>query len=123
MQAIRKEVGAVFVPVGDIVRSARWYETLFDLPGGAASHEGRIHDVPLSGGMRLILDAHKPVVNSSQPLCYFHSDDIFAAEVELQRKGVQTIGAIQDIGSVWMLTFVDPDGNLMMLCQHKQGGA
>lgn len=107
----------VFVPVRDIGRAIIWYSELLGLPIGTTTHEGKIYNVPMQGDVGLILDAHQEVTNSSQPLFFFWTTDIEAAASFLRARKVETVGGIQDIGSVRILTFVDPDGNRLMVTQ------
>lgn len=100
-------------------RAIQWYSWLFGLPVGDTSHEGKINDVPMNGETSLILDGNKPVVNSSQPLCYFWTRDIHAAHDFLCEGCVELVGDVLDIGSVSFLTFKDPDSNLLMICQRN----
>ena len=114
---IQNRIGNVFVPVSDMDRAIEWYSDLFDLPVGEASHDGTIYDIEMDGETGLILDANKPVENSSQPLCFFWSDDLGAVHEHLEERDVPIDMDIEDIGSVSFLTFEDPDGNRLMACQ------
>jgi predicted enzyme related to lactoylglutathione lyase len=109
----------VFIPVSDMQRSIQWYSQLLDLPVTAPSHGGKIYDLPMEGETGVILDAHKPVTNSSQPLCFFWTADIQATLALLQAHNVDILGEMADIGSVTTLTFRDPDGNLLMVCEAR----
>ncbi len=109
----------VFIPVSDIAQAARWYSALFGLPLTEPTHEGKIYDLPMETEPGVILDAHRPVRSSSQPLCFFWTEDIAAAHQHLVALGVEIVGAVEDIGSVQTLTFRDPDGNLLMVCQRS----
>lgn len=117
---IENRIGCVFVPVTDMRRATEWYSRLFEQPVKTTSHEGRIYDLPMNGEAGLILDAHKPVVNSSQPICFFRTGDIHAAQRFLSENHIEIVREIEDIGSVFTLTFKDPDGNLLMACQQNQ---
>lgn len=117
--AIQRRVGMVFIPVSDSEQSARFYCALFGLPVSETSHAGKISDLPMEGEVGVILDAHRPVANSSQPLCFFWSEDIAAAQARLRAIGAEVLGEAEDIGSVTTLTFRDPDGNLLMVCQRN----
>lgn len=116
---LQNRIAKVFIPVSDIERAIRWYSQIFALPVGDTSHEHRIYDLPMQGEVGLILDAHKPVSNSAQPICLFWCDDIQASQAFLQQHDVELLGSIQDIGSMFILTFRDPDGNLLMIGQLK----
>lgn len=117
---IQNRIGQVFVPVTDMVRAVEWYSRLFGFAAERASHGGTIYDVPMTGETRLALDANRrEISNSSQPLCFFWTEDVGAAEEFLRRSGVEVLGEAQDIGSVTFLTFRDPFGNLLMVCQRN----
>ncbi|HMN28179.1 MAG TPA: VOC family protein [Caldilineaceae bacterium] len=117
---IQNQIGAVFVPVSDLARSVQWYSKLFGLPVKTTSHDGTIYDLQMVGDVALILDANKPVVSHSpQPLCFFWTEDIRSARSFLQASSIPILSAIEDIGSVSFVTFADPDGNLLMVCQRN----
>jgi predicted enzyme related to lactoylglutathione lyase len=117
---IKNRVGCIFIPVSDMSRAIDWYSRLLGLPVEKTTHGGLIYDVPMSGDVGLILDGHKPVTNSSQPLLFFWTSDIQSAYTFLLENGVQVERAMEDIGSVTTLTFKDPDNNLLMVCQRNQ---
>jgi predicted enzyme related to lactoylglutathione lyase len=116
---IENRVGAVFVPVSDMDRAIRWFSELLGLPVRETSHGGKIYDVETVGDVGIILDGHREVVNSSQPLFFLMSRDSHAARRHLQVMGAPGLGDVQDIGSMWTLPFCDPDGNRLMVCQRK----
>ena len=116
---IRNEVGMVFVPVSDMRRAVEFYGRLLDLPPAESSHEGRIHSLGMRGDVDVLLDAHAPVTNSSQPLVAFWSDDVRAARAQVLAAGVPIERDVEDIGSMFTLAFRDPDGNLLMVCERK----
>lgn len=117
---IQRRVGMVFIPVGEMERAIQWYSALLDLPLAETSHAGKIYNLPMEGETGVILDGHKPVQSSSQPLCFFWTEDIAAAHRHLTALGVEILGAVEEIGSVQTLTFRDPDGNLLMVCQRNE---
>lgn len=116
---IQNRIGCVFIPVNDMTRAQRWYERLLGLPASPVSHADRIADLPMAGETQLILDSHKPVVNSSQPLLFFWTDDLHATVGFLQQMSVEIVRPIEDIGSVSTLVIKDPDANLLMICQRN----
>jgi predicted enzyme related to lactoylglutathione lyase len=117
---IQNRVGMVFIPVSDMQRAIVWYSRLLGVPVGAPSHNGKIYDLPMQGDCSVILDSHKPVANSSQPLLFFWTDDIAATYRFLQQLDVEIITTVEDIGSVSTLIFRDPDQNLLMVCQANR---
>jgi len=117
---IENRIGCVFVPVSDMGRAIDWYSRLLDLPVNRTSHGGLIYDLPMQGETGLILDGHKRVANSSQPICFFWTGDIRRTHAFLVTNEAEIVGDIDDIGSVTTLVFKDPDGNLLMVCQRNQ---
>lgn len=116
---IENRIGCLLIPVSDMPRAIAWYSRLFGLPSQSATHEGRIYTLPMQGEVGLILDSHKPVTNSSQPLCFFWTQDIKHAYAFLMESGVDVLAPPEDIGSVTTLLFQDPDHNLLMVCQRN----
>ena len=117
---IKNQIGSVFVPVSDMQRAIEWYSRLLGQPVKETTYAGKIYDLPLVGEVGLILDGHKPVQNSSQPLFFFWTADIQAAYDFLKANQVELTSLVEDIGSVKTLSFRDPDGNLLMVCQKNQ---
>ena len=116
---VDNRIGTVFVPVSDMDRAVEWYDELFDLPSGEPTHGGTIYDVEMAGDAGLLLDANRPVENSSQPLCFFPTDDLAAAYQFLREREIPIVHEPEDIGSVSILTFEDPDGNRLMVCERN----
>jgi len=117
---IQNQIGSVFVPVSDMQRAITWYSELFRLQAAETSHEGTTYDVPMAGETGLILDANRdPVTNSSQPLCFFWTENLETAHAFLQQRGVEITSDVTDIGSASFLAFRDPDGNPLMVCQRN----
>ena len=100
-------------------RAVAWYSRIFGLAPRTTSHEGKIYDLPMLGDVGLILDAHKPVTNSAQPICFFWTHSIWEVYAFLQDNDVEIVSVVEDIGSVTTLTFKDPDKNLLMVCQRN----
>jgi predicted enzyme related to lactoylglutathione lyase len=120
---IHNRVGMVFIPVSDMRHAILWYSRLLGLPVGDTSHNGNIYNLPMQGDMGVILDSHKAVHNSSQPLLFFWTDDITASWRFLQELDVDIVTAVEDIGGVSTLIFRDPDQNLLMVCQSNSSSA
>ncbi len=73
----------------------------------------------MAGDTGLILDANRPVTEHSvQPLCFFWTDDIAASLAHLRELGAEITSDVTHIGSVAFLSFRDPDGNPLMVCQQ-----
>jgi predicted enzyme related to lactoylglutathione lyase len=117
---IQNRIGVVFIPVGDMDRARAWYGRLFGVEPGEPSHEGGICDIPMQDGPGILLDANKPVTEHSvQPLCFFWTDDMPATLEHLRSLGAEITSDVTDIGSVAFVTFRDPDGNPLMVCQRQ----
>ena len=116
---IVNKIGCVFIPVSNMPRAIEWYSRILGLPVKDTSHGGLIYDLSMQGEVGLILDGHKPVTNSSQPLVFFWTSDIHRARAFLAEHGIEIVKEIEDIESVSTLTFKDPDNNLLMVCQRS----
>ena len=67
------------------------------------------------GKTAVALDAHRPVQNSSQPLCFFWAGDIAATHAHLS-----ALGTVVDVGSAQTLAFRGQNGALPSLCQGHE---
>ena len=116
---IENRFGSVFIPVSDITRAIGWYCHLLGLPIQDISQAGKVYSIPMQGEVGLILDGHKEVTNSSQPLFFWWTEDIQETRQFLVENEIRIVQDVEDIGSVKTITFKDPDGNLLMVCQPK----
>ena len=116
---IENRFGSIFVPVSDIRRAIGWYSRILGLPTQDISDAGKVYSIPMQGEVGLILDGHKEVKNSSQPLFFWWTKDIQQTRQFLIENEVRIVQDVEDIGHVITITFKDPDGNLLMVCQSK----
>lgn len=116
---IENRIGAVFIPVSDMPRAIAWYSRLLGVAVNDTSHGGLIYDLPMQGNVGLVLDGHKPVTNSAQPIVFFWTGALRHAYEFLVANNIALVREVEDIGSVSTLTFRDPDNNLLMVCQRN----
>ncbi|GCE15562.1 VOC family protein [Tengunoibacter tsumagoiensis] len=121
---IQNHLMSVFIHVTDIQRSSQWYNELLSVaPGGPLTHEGTIYDVPMGREHSpfLTLDANITLnqPDGRHPQLMFETTDIQAAHDFLMARNIERIGAIEDIGSMYILAFKDPDGNVLLVGQKK----
>ncbi|HEY2374003.1 MAG TPA: VOC family protein [Gaiellaceae bacterium] len=109
-----QRVDAVGIPSTDWERSLRFYvETLGLRKDEHAQAEFWVGDtcfgiwMPEQWGQEF-----KP---QSQAIALLHVDDVPAARAELEAKGVEFDGETVDTSVCHMATFVDPDGNPLVL--------
>jgi predicted enzyme related to lactoylglutathione lyase len=107
-------VDAVEVPSQDLERSRRFYvETLGLRPDENAQAEFWVGETcfeiwePETMGMEF-----KPQTSG---IALLRVDDVATARAELEAKGVEFVGETVDTGVCHMATFVDPDGNPLVL--------
>lgn len=113
---VKNQIGAIFIPVKDIQSSRDWYcELLGCMPEGEILH-GHLYVLPIAGNTNLVLDSkmYSESAVHNHPLFHFNTDDIHAAYVYLQQKGVVLTTEIEH--GHWF-NCKDPDGNLLMICQ------
>jgi predicted enzyme related to lactoylglutathione lyase len=111
------EVDVVGIPSTDTARSREFYvETL-----GLKPDERSWNEFWVGGTCFAIWEPGRfgvefePQKNS---IALLHVDDVTAARVELEAKGVQFTGETVDTGVCHMAPFTDPDGNELTL--HKR---
>ncbi len=102
------------IPSQDAERARRFYvETLELRPDERARYEFWVGDTcfeiwePARMGMEFA-----PVKNG---LALLHVEDVDAARLELEAKGVEFLGDTFDTGVCHMAIFADPDGNELVL--------
>ena len=108
------KVDTVGIPSTDVERSRAFYvETLGLRPDERSSNEFWIGETCFSiweptrfGG------TFQPQPNG---IALLHVEDVAAARVELETKGVEFDGETFDTGVCHMATFSDPDGNVLIL--------
>jgi catechol 2,3-dioxygenase-like lactoylglutathione lyase family enzyme len=111
------KVDTVGIPSRDTERSRRFYvETLGLRPDERSWNEFWVGDTCFAiweparfGG------EFEPQKNG---IALLHVDDVEAARAELEGKGVEFSGETFDSGVCHMATFLDPDGNVLVL--HKR---
>jgi catechol 2,3-dioxygenase-like lactoylglutathione lyase family enzyme len=108
------KVDTVGIPSQDWQRSRRFYvETLGLRPDEHSYAEFWVGDTcfaiwePERFGMEFA-----PTTNG---IALLHVDDVSAARADLEEKGVEFVGETADTGVCHMATFVDPDGNQLVL--------
>jgi catechol 2,3-dioxygenase-like lactoylglutathione lyase family enzyme len=110
---IKREIGAVFLPVRDIEASRAWYCDLLGLEGIPDIEFGHICVIPMVDGSGFVLDSKGFVSpRDDKPAFHFNSNDLPAAHAYMQAKGVALEGEITD---GIFFNFRDPDGNLLMV--------
>ncbi|WP_020576085.1 VOC family protein [Actinopolymorpha alba] len=118
---VKNHIGAIFVPVRDVVKAREWYTRLLGLPIGDELPHGHLYVVPMDGGSGLILDemprwgGDRPggPPTYQTPAFMFDTDDVRAAYAHVRDYGAELVTEVEPGG--WF-TFRDPDGNLLMVC-------
>lgn len=125
------KVGSIFIPVTDLERSKKWYETNMGLTKvDEWQEEGQDYGVGYifngnTVGLTLI-KVEQPqkteftTVGKSKNVYYnFIVDEILPAYELLQRNGVETT-KIHDYGLMKGFDFVDPDGNSFSVVSEEE---
>lgn len=73
----------------------------------------------MSVAPNLALDANAPFTPDGPPRFFWWADDLSAVVDHLRQLGAPLASEIVDIGSVAFVQFRDPDGNLLMVCEHR----
>lgn len=106
-------IPAVFVPVADVARAARWYSLLLGLPEPQAfGAEMQILRLP---GANLFLQREEPLTPSPHVLFSLPVPDIEAAQAFVLAHGGEVIRLTRHPDGSTM-RFRDLDGNVLLAC-------
>ena len=110
--AIENEIGAVFVPVSDIVAARDWYCGLLGTTPGEIAF-GHLYVLPMRGGSGLVLDSKGFAgPHANKPIFHFNAKDMSAAREYAIAAGGEAVSEITD---GIFFTLKDPDGNVLMV--------
>ncbi|WP_110929522.1 VOC family protein [Bacillus massiliglaciei] len=120
---IANKVNNVFIHVKDLQRSVNWYHELLGLSPVSEPVESPVYNIHVSGFTGLTLDDHtfdplfvlKP---SDHVLFNLYTENIDEAYDFINNKNVPIVKEIERIGEFAYFTFSDPDGNVLMICNH-----
>ena len=110
---ITRSIGAVFIPVREIISARAWYARLLEIaPIGEIAH-GHLWRVPMIGETNLVLDSKAFVgPQDAKPIFYFRTANLKGAHDHCRALPVLALSAIRDDVC---FTFKDLDGNLLMI--------
>ncbi len=113
-------VDTVFIHVSDMTAAIRWYTALLGIDSGETSHADLIHELPVEGHTKVLLDAHPGKVSGAEtgPRLMFATNDIDAAVARAASLS-STVTTPEDIGSAVVFYVEDPDRNLICIIQRK----
>lgn len=117
MNLIINRVGAIFIPVSDIVKAKEWYCSLLGLEPNYEIIAGHLCCIPMdNNGLNVVLDSE--IYNEDSyfrnAMFHFNTDDIQAAYSFMKDLGVELVTGIEH--GHWF-NFKDPDGNMLMICK------
>ncbi|NQX58437.1 VOC family protein [Paenibacillus qinlingensis] len=114
MNPIQNEIGTVFIPVRDIVKSRDWYCDLLGITNDGEIHHGHLYVLPMKG-TSIVLDSKIFAEDHIYKVPVFHlnTKDIQASYAYMKEKNVELVTGIEH--GHWF-NFKDPDGNLLMIC-------
>ncbi|WP_404407104.1 VOC family protein [Jeotgalibacillus malaysiensis] len=121
------KVGSVFIPVTNLERSAKWYETHFHVKPIEQWEGGAGYYFPDSAVQLGLIE-----VRSSQPSSftdrqggqntYFNliANDISSVHTQLTENGLH-VSEIRDFGGMNYFDCEDPDGNILSIIEEVPG--
>ncbi|AJD89786.1 hypothetical protein JMA_04690 [Jeotgalibacillus malaysiensis] len=120
-------VGSVFIPVTNIERSAKWYETHFHVKpierwdGGAGFY---FPDSAVQLGLIEVQASQQSsfLNRNGDHNTYFNliADDINQVHTQLTESGLN-VNAISDFGGMKYFDCEDPDGNVLSIIEEVKG--
>lgn len=115
---IKSKITNVFVNVTDLKRATEWYNHLLQLPI-KPEEEQFIYEIIMAQGANLLLDVNRYVQKQDyKTLFMFETHDLAAAHDFLIENNISIFTPMERYETVSFLTFKDPDGNVLMVCQR-----
>ena len=117
MSIITNKIGAIFIPVSDILKAREWYCSILDVETNYDIIAGHLCCLPMdNNGLNIVLDSKTYTEDSyaRTPMFHFNTDDIYVAYQFMKENNVEII---TDIEHGHSFNIKDPDGNMLMICQ------
>jgi predicted enzyme related to lactoylglutathione lyase len=115
------KIGAVFLHVTDLRRSSQFYSEILGIPLQELHPDSPIYCPKMEGTADLILDDNRNNIGTERdvrPICIIKSPDAGATLRFMQQKGVPILFTEWHEDKVFLFTFKDPDGNVLMIMQE-----
>lgn len=119
-----KSIDVVYIHATD-KKLATWYEKTLGLKKGYSSDSWNGFQFDHSSKFGVDVTSYpRSTMEKQSVVVSFEVDDVHAAVQELSKKGVRfypdAARTISDMGSAYVATFEDPDGNYVQLSQPKK---
>ena len=114
------KIGGVFIHVKDLARAAKFYSDVMGLPEPALDPNSPIY-CPEMEGPGLVLDDNRNNIGTERdvhPLCILKSADAGKTLAHMQEKGVEICFVQHHEEKVFLFTFRDTEGNVLMIMQE-----
>lgn len=115
MPPILNQIGTVFIPVRNIEQARDWYCNLLGVPNDGEIIYGHLYILPMEG-TSIVLDSKIYAEDHvfRVPAFHFNTHNIEEAYRYMQDNKVELITSIEH--GHWF-NFMDPDGNILMICR------
>ncbi|MFC4777215.1 VOC family protein [Paenibacillus sp. GCM10023252] len=120
--SIQPKVTGVFLDVKNAAEAARWYTDLLGIPLQEESDRtsGSVYRLPVISGAVLLLDANRSRSGEDYSILFMlGTNDIEEAYTYVQQQGIDVFTGIERHGEMAFFTVVDPDGNVIMICEER----
>lgn len=114
-------ISGAFIDVKDMKSAAAWYTDLLGLPLDERTASQSVYSVPVTRGASMLLDQNRYLKQEPFSVLFmFDTDDIQASYDYAATCGMEFHREIERHGEVSFFILIDPDGNLIMVCQMNQ---
>ncbi|KMY44770.1 hypothetical protein AC622_11495 [Bacillus sp. FJAT-27916] len=120
---LSSKINNVFIHVSDLKKSSEWYCRLIGAPFHIEEVKSPVYNIPVTSETGLTLDDHRfdpgfELNPSSHVLFNLYAADIDEAYHYVKGTGAVITREIERIGEFAYFNFLDPDGNVLMICTH-----
>lgn len=113
------QIGSVFVHVKDVNKAANWYANLFGIPNSQPTN-GPVQFMETADGRGLVIDDNRNNAPSIRPAFMLETTNIQLAYERVNEQGGKIVRELEEDEAVAFFNFVDPDGNIVMVCEHRK---
>ncbi|MFD1413074.1 VOC family protein [Oceanobacillus jeddahense] len=118
---IKNRANTIFIHVSNLEKSVIWYSKLLNQQVDAADISRPVYNLAMNQYTGITLDAGpsgttKEITPLPYPLFNFHTEDIYEAYQHIKKFEYKIVSEIVEFDDFAYFNIIDPDGNIIMIC-------